>query len=162
MALPIKWSLPSLSEITSPFAGFPKTLSTSLENTQSCPCKIRARGLMTRPAMKEECSRKFPSARFGTSWTWELFRSSVRDLLLTPRTRSFQKRLKWLREFLPEDDQMTCAQRCSELRPRAKNPLGCFPDARLPKISFQQSPFSCSRLVLPLHWRSTRSAPGIL
>jgi hypothetical protein len=26
-------------------------LSTSLENTQSCPCKIRARGLMTMPAM---------------------------------------------------------------------------------------------------------------
>ena len=51
MALPIKWSLPSLSEITSPSAGFPKTLSTSLENTQSCPCKIRARGLTTIPAI---------------------------------------------------------------------------------------------------------------
>ena len=52
MALPIKWSLPSLSEITSPSAGFPKTLSTSLENTQSCPCKIRARGLTTIPAIE--------------------------------------------------------------------------------------------------------------
>src|SRR5215475_3094261 len=51
MALPIKWSLPSLSEITSPSAGFPNTLSTSLENTQSCPCKIRARGLTTIPAI---------------------------------------------------------------------------------------------------------------
>src|SRR3954464_6433832 len=51
MALPIKWSLPSLSEITSPSAGFPKTLSTSLENTQSCPCKIRARGLTMIPAI---------------------------------------------------------------------------------------------------------------
>src|SRR4030095_13404410 len=51
MALPIKWFLPSLSEITSPSAGFPKTLSTSLENTQSCPCKTRARGLTTIPAI---------------------------------------------------------------------------------------------------------------
>src|SRR6266478_7585650 len=51
MALPIKWSLPSLSEITSPSAGSPNTLSTSLENTQSCPCKIRARGLTTIPAI---------------------------------------------------------------------------------------------------------------
>src|SRR6267142_5019553 len=144
MALPIKWSLPSLSEITSPSAGFPKTLSTSLENTQSCPCKIRARGLMTMPAMKEECSRNLPRARFGTSGTWELFRSSVQDLLLRPRTRSFQKRLKWWREFLPEEDQMTCAQRCSELRLRAKNPPGWFPDARLPKNFFQQPAFSCS------------------
>jgi len=28
----------------------------SLEKTLSCPCKIRARGLMTIPAMKKECS----------------------------------------------------------------------------------------------------------
>jgi hypothetical protein len=28
----------------------------SLEKTLSCPCKIRARGLMTMPAMKKECS----------------------------------------------------------------------------------------------------------
>src|SRR5256884_8577824 len=37
--------------MTSPSAGFPKTFSTSLENTQSCPCKIRARGLTTIPAI---------------------------------------------------------------------------------------------------------------
>src|SRR5437773_2734786 len=52
MALPIRRSLPSLSEITSPFVGLPKTLRTSLENTQSCPCKIRARGLTTIPAIQ--------------------------------------------------------------------------------------------------------------
>src|SRR2546428_6375691 len=51
MALPIKRSLPSFSEMTSPSAGFPKTFRTSLENTQSCPCKIRARGLTTIPAI---------------------------------------------------------------------------------------------------------------
>src|SRR5213595_607052 len=56
MALPIKWSLPSLSEITSPSAGFPNTFRTSLENTQSCPCKIRARGLTTIPAMENSTS----------------------------------------------------------------------------------------------------------
>jgi hypothetical protein len=39
--------------MTSPSAGLPKTLSTSLEKTQSCPCNIRARGLTTIPAMKE-------------------------------------------------------------------------------------------------------------
>src|SRR5204863_9440049 len=61
MALPIKWSLPSLSEITSPFAGFPKTLSTSLENTQSCPCKIRARGLTTIPAIRNSNSEGQPA-----------------------------------------------------------------------------------------------------
>jgi hypothetical protein len=41
--------------MTSPSAGFPKTFSAALENTQSRPCKIRARGLTTIPAM-EECS----------------------------------------------------------------------------------------------------------
>src|SRR5881296_1659707 len=51
MALPIKRSLPSLSEMTSPSPGFPKTFRTSLEKTQSCPCKIRARGLTTIPAI---------------------------------------------------------------------------------------------------------------
>src|SRR5947208_12937770 len=56
MALPIKRSLPSLSEITSPSVGLPKTLRTSLENTQSCPCKIRARGLTTIPAMVKQTS----------------------------------------------------------------------------------------------------------
>src|ERR1700730_1558006 len=56
MALPIKRSLPSLSETTSPSAGSPKTLRTSLENTQSCPCKIRARGLTTIPAMVKQTS----------------------------------------------------------------------------------------------------------
>src|SRR6266496_340667 len=39
--------------MTSPSAGFPKTFSTSLENTQSCPCKIRARGLTTTPGIEE-------------------------------------------------------------------------------------------------------------
>src|SRR6266705_6452374 len=52
MALPIRRSLPSLSEITSPSSGFPNTFRTSLENTQSCPCKIRARGLTTIPAIE--------------------------------------------------------------------------------------------------------------
>src|SRR6266496_340321 len=52
MALPIRRSLPSLSEITSPSAGFPKTFRTSLENTQSCPCNIRARGLTTIPGIE--------------------------------------------------------------------------------------------------------------
>src|SRR6266436_569944 len=56
MALPIKRSLPSLSETTSPSAGLPKTFRTSLENTQSCPCKIRARGLTTIPAMVKQTS----------------------------------------------------------------------------------------------------------
>jgi hypothetical protein len=56
MALPISRSLPSLSEITSPSAGFPKTYRTSLENTQSWPCKIRARGLTTIPAIKNSGS----------------------------------------------------------------------------------------------------------
>src|SRR5205809_3194089 len=56
MALPIKRSLTSLSEITSPSVGLPKTLRTSLENTQSCPCKIRARGLTTIPAMVKQTS----------------------------------------------------------------------------------------------------------
>src|SRR5881275_1494777 len=51
MALPIRRSLPSFSEITSPSAGLPKTFRTSLEKTQSCPCKIRARGLTTIPAI---------------------------------------------------------------------------------------------------------------
>src|SRR5213080_3870774 len=54
MALPIRRSLPSLSEITSPSAGFPKTFRTSLENTQSCPCKIRVRGLTTIPAIETQ------------------------------------------------------------------------------------------------------------
>src|ERR1041385_3647611 len=53
MALPIRWSFPSLSEITSPSAGLPKTFSTSPENIQSCPWKIRALGLTTMPAMKQ-------------------------------------------------------------------------------------------------------------
>src|SRR6266403_440884 len=69
MALPIKRSLPSLSEITSPSVGLPKTLRTSLENTQSCPCKIRARGLTTIPAI-EGIQRPIPhspSQRFRAS-----------------------------------------------------------------------------------------------
>src|SRR5205807_8644324 len=40
--------------ITSPSAGFPKTFRTSLVNTQSCPCKIRARGLTTIPAIETQ------------------------------------------------------------------------------------------------------------
>src|SRR3954451_15328400 len=40
--------------MTSPSAGSPKTFSTSPENTQSCPCKMRARGLTTRPAIRED------------------------------------------------------------------------------------------------------------
>src|SRR6266404_9006306 len=56
MALPIKRSLPSLSETTSPSDGLPKNFRTSLENTQSCPCKIRARGLTTIPAMVKQTS----------------------------------------------------------------------------------------------------------
>ena len=41
-----------LREMTSPSAGFPKTFSTSLENTQSCSCRIRARGLTTIPGIE--------------------------------------------------------------------------------------------------------------
>src|SRR2546430_15563172 len=37
--------------MTSPSAGLPKTFSSSLEKTQSCPCKIRARGRTTIPAI---------------------------------------------------------------------------------------------------------------
>src|SRR6476620_8820318 len=65
MALPIRRSLPFLSEMTSPSAGFPTTFRTSLENTQSCPCKIRARGLTTIPAI-EGIQRPTPDAQRPT------------------------------------------------------------------------------------------------
>src|SRR4029077_14849394 len=51
IALPSIRSRPSLIEMTSPSAGLPKTFSTSLEKTQSWPCKIRARGRTTIPAI---------------------------------------------------------------------------------------------------------------
>ena len=51
IALPSIRSRPFLIEITSPSAGLPKTFSTSLEKTQSCPCEIRARGRTTIPAI---------------------------------------------------------------------------------------------------------------
>src|SRR3954464_3924851 len=57
MALPTSRSFPSLSEITSPSAGLPKTFSTSPENTQSCPCKIRALGFTTSPPMPRNVER---------------------------------------------------------------------------------------------------------
>src|SRR6266478_2642627 len=84
MALPIKWSLPSLSEITSPSAGSPNTLSTSLENTQSCPCKIRARGLTTIPAI-EGIQRPIPHSPS------QRFRASTRELS-TPNCHSEPRR----------------------------------------------------------------------
>src|SRR5215211_8305971 len=37
--------------MTAPSTGLPNAFSTSPEKTQSCPCRMRARGLMTRPAM---------------------------------------------------------------------------------------------------------------
>src|SRR6185312_592137 len=51
IALPSNRSRPSLIEMTSPSSGLPKTFSTSLEKTQSWPCKIRARGRTTIPAI---------------------------------------------------------------------------------------------------------------
>src|SRR5581483_4583647 len=53
MALPMRSYFPSLREITSPSAGFPKTFRTSLEKIQSWPCKMRARGLTIIPAIEE-------------------------------------------------------------------------------------------------------------
>src|SRR5213079_3277164 len=64
MALPIRRSLPSFSEITSPSAGLPNTFSTSPEKTQSCPCKIRALGLTTMPPIKSNESGKQESRNF--------------------------------------------------------------------------------------------------
>src|SRR4051812_31515317 len=60
MALPISRSFPSLSEMTSPSAGLPKTFSTSPENTQSCPCRIRALGLTTNPATERNVESLLP------------------------------------------------------------------------------------------------------
>src|SRR5579885_2133392 len=75
MALPIRRSRPSLSEMTSPSAGFPKSLSTSLEYTQSCPCKIRARGLTTMPAMRER-----QRSTWRLSWQYGDVRAGSRSL----------------------------------------------------------------------------------
>ena len=51
IALPSIRSRPSLIEMTSPSAGSSKIFSTSLEKTQSCPCKIRGRRRTTIPAI---------------------------------------------------------------------------------------------------------------